>query len=83
MQIIISALHDAMKLSLTESERTINFDQKEQIRKLAGRFDAEQAAGKIADCYRTLRWIDSSVNEKLIFEELLLNLAVSDRIMVS
>ena len=83
VQIIIFALHDAMKLNLTESERTINFDQKEQIKKLAGRFDTEQAAEKIADCYRTLRWIDSSVNEKLIFEQLLLNLAVSDKITVS
>jgi len=83
VQIIISALHDAMKLNVTEDKGLINFDQKEQIKKLAGRFDAEQAAEKIADCYRTLRWIDSSVNEKLIFEQLLLNLAVSDRITVS
>jgi len=83
VQIIISALHDAMRLSVTEGKGLINFDQIEQIKKLAGRFDAEQAAEKIADCYRTLRWIDSSVNEKLIFEELLLNLAVSDRITVS
>jgi len=83
VQIIISALHDAMKLSVTPARALINFDQKEQIKKLAGRFDTEQAAEKIADCYRTLRWIDSSVNEKLIFEQLLLNLAVSDRITVS
>ena len=83
VQIIISALHDAMKLNVTEDKGLINFDQKEQIKKLAGRFDTEQAAEKIADCYRTLRWIDSSVNEKLIFEQLLLNLAVSDRIVVS
>jgi len=72
-----------MRLSVTEGKGLINFDQIEQIKKLAGRFDTEQAAEKIADCYRTLRWIDSSVNEKLIFEELLLNLAVSDRITVS
>ena len=83
VQIIISALHDAMKLNVTGPERIINFDQNEQIKKLAGRFDTEQAAEKIADCYRTLRWIDSSVNEKLIFEQLLLNLAVSDRITIS
>ncbi|MBA7620655.1 hypothetical protein ES703_28008 [subsurface metagenome] len=83
VQIIIFALHDAMKLNVTEGKGLINFDQREQIKKLAGRFDTEQAAEKIADCYRTLRWIDSSVNEKLIFEQLLLNLAVSDRITVS
>jgi len=60
----------------------INFDQKAEIQKLAERFDPEQAAEKIADCYMTLRWIDSAVNEKLIFEQLLLNLAGSDIIKV-
>jgi DNA polymerase-3 subunit delta' len=95
VQIIISALHDAMRLSVTPSpsetpkptrqaptEDLINFDQKEQIRKLAGRFDAERSAEKIADAYKTLRWIDSNVNEKLIFEQLLLNLTASDKIKV-
>jgi len=60
----------------------VNFDQKEQINKLAARFDAEQAAEKISDCYRALDWIDSSVNEKLIFEQLLLNLVDSDTIRI-
>jgi DNA polymerase III delta' subunit len=64
VQIIVSALHDAMKL------------------KLAERFDPEQLSKKIANCYRTLRQIESSVNEKLIFEQLLLNLAVSDTMRV-
>ncbi len=80
VQIIISALHDAMKLNITGGEGLINFDQKGQIKKLAERFDLEQSAEKIADAYKTLRWIDSNVNEKLIFEQLLLNLAVSDKI---
>ncbi len=64
---------------LTVSGQTeINFDQKEQVKKLADRFDAEQAAKIIADCYRMLRWVESGVNEKLIFEQMLLNLASSD-----
>jgi len=83
VQIIISALHDAMKLNVTLAKGLINFDQKEQIKKLANRFDPEQAAEKIADAYETMRWIDSNVNEKLIFEQLLLNLAVSDKISIS
>jgi len=82
VQIIISALHDAMKLNVTPAKGLINFDQRGQIQKLAGRFNPEQAAEKIADCYKTLRWIESSVNEKLIFEQLLLNLAASGRIKV-
>ena len=37
--------------------------------------DAEAAAEKIEKIYENMRWIDASVNEKLNFEELLLNLA--------
>jgi len=82
IRIVISALQDAMKLGLEADKNIINFDQKEKITKLAGRFSAEQIAGKISNCYEALRWIDASVNEKLIFEQLLLNLAVSDTMKV-
>ena len=76
VQIIILALYDAMRLNVTPTKDLVNFDQKEQIDKLARRFGPEQSAEKIADCYKALRWVDSAVNEKLIFEQLLLNLAV-------
>lgn len=82
IQIIISVLYDVMKRNTSPDKDFINFDQKAEIQKLAGHFDPEQAAEKIADCYMTLRWIDSAVNEKLIFEQLLLNLAGSDIIKV-
>ena len=79
---IISALHDAMRRSAAPAREAVNSDQKEQIASLATRFDAERAAEKIADCYRMLSWIEASVNEKLIFEQLLLSLADSDTIHV-
>jgi len=82
VQIIISGLYDAMNLNITPKKELINFDQKEKIKKLAGKFDAENAAEKISDCYKALHWLESNVNEKLIFEHLLLNLAESDRISV-
>jgi hypothetical protein len=82
VQIIISALHDVMKLNVIHREAFINFDQKDRIQKLATRFTPEQAGEKIADCYETLRWIDSSVNERLIFEQLLLNLVTSGRMRI-
>jgi DNA polymerase-3 subunit delta' len=82
IRIIISALSDAMQLNITAGKDLTNFDQKEQIKKLAGRFGPEQAAERIADCFRTLRWLDASANEKLIFEQLLLNLAISGRMKV-
>ncbi len=82
VRIIISALYDAMNLNVSPAKEAINFDQEKQIKKLAGRFDVELSAEKISDCYKVMRWIESSVNEKLIFEKLLLNLAESDRIGV-
>jgi DNA polymerase-3 subunit delta' len=78
VQIIISAMHDAMRMNLDPTGEIINFDQKEQIKILMGRYDAEQAGEKIAICYRAQRQIESSVNEKLIFEQLLLSLGSSD-----
>jgi len=71
-----------MNLNVSPAKEVINFDQKEQIKKLAGRFDAELSAEKISGCYKLLHWIESSVNEKLIFEKLLLNLAESDKMRV-
>jgi DNA polymerase-3 subunit delta' len=82
IQIIISALHDAMKLNITGPQSFINSDQKQQIQSIAKRLSPEQSAEKIADTYKTMRWIESNVNEKLIFEQLLLNLAASDTIKV-
>lgn len=80
---IVSALQDAMRRGAGAPDESANFDQKKQIEALAARFDAELAAEKIAECYRMLGWIESSVNEKLIFEQLLLNLADSDTMNVS
>jgi DNA polymerase-3 subunit delta' len=82
IQILISALNDVMLAGINKEQNEINFDQPEQIKKLTTRFDTERAALKIADCFRTLNWLESSVNEKLIFETLLLNLAETDKIAV-
>ena len=80
--IVISVLYDAMKLNVTPNEPLINFDQKGLIESLAARLGPEPLAEKIADCYRMLRWIEAAVNERLIFEQLLFNLAGSDTMTV-
>jgi len=77
VHMVISALHDAMNLNISRSDTLANFDQQNRIEALARHFDCEHAAEKVDLCYETLRWIDASVNEKLIFERLLLNLAAS------
>ena len=82
LQIIISALHDAMLLDVEPDKPAVNFDQPGQITTLARRLGPETVAAKISDCYRTIRWVESAVNEKLLFEQMLLNLADSDTIRV-
>lgn len=79
---VIAALHDAMKLDVKPENEAVNFDQKKRIEELAGRFAAEELAEKISGCYEILRWIEAGVNEKLVFEQLLFNLAESDRMSV-
>jgi DNA polymerase-3 subunit delta' len=75
IRIIISALHDAMMLNVGGTEKIINFDQMEQMRTISKRFEPEQSAARIGACYKSLHWIESSVNERLVFEQLLLDLA--------
>jgi len=79
---VIAALHDAMKLDVKPENEAVNFDQKKRIEELAGRFAVQELAAKISDCYEILRWIEAGVNEKLVFEQLLFNLAESDRMSV-
>jgi len=79
VRMVISVLYDAMKLDAKAENGTINFDQKKRIEELAGRFAAEELAREVCDCYEILRWIEAGVNEKLVFEQLLFNLAGSDR----
>ena len=74
---------DVMKAISDTSTHWINHDQKSYILGLAQKMDVETAASNVELCYRMNRWVDSSVNEKLIFEQLLLNLANSDILIVS
>jgi DNA polymerase-3 subunit delta' len=82
IRMFISAFQDVMKQKMQPAEKAVNFDQNEHVKKIAERFTPEQSSDKIADCYQMLQWIESSVNEKLIFEHLLLSLLDSDTIRV-
>jgi DNA polymerase III subunit delta' len=75
VQVLISALDDAMKQGFIKSAEMINFDQHEQIKILAKKHDPQECAELIEDCFLAVRFIDASVNEKLVFERMLLNFA--------
>lgn len=79
VRMVVSAVYDAMNSTVRPHREIINFDQNDKIDCLAGKFGPDKLAGKVADCYETFRWIEAGVNEKLVFEQLLFNLASSDR----
>jgi len=75
VQMVLAVLDDAMRAALPMDRPLINADQQSEITRFAARNDPEQAAERIADCYEALRWIEAGVNERLIFERLLLKIA--------
>jgi len=77
LRMVIAAFSDAMKLASGGPVEFINADQPRRIEAIGRRFDAEQSAGIIAKVYESIRWIEANVNEKLIFEQMLLNIAGS------
>ncbi len=83
IQMVQWAVYDAMRLLLGLPEGLVNSDQTDAIRSLAGRLDYDRAAKVVLHCQQKIQWIDNSVNEKLIFEGLLLNLAGLDILSTS
>jgi len=75
IQILLSALRDVTMVHLAADRPLINADQPEPIARLAHRLDPEPALEAVSDGYEMLRWLEDNVNERLIFERLLLRLA--------
>ncbi len=77
IQIILAALRDVTIVHLAGNRPLIHADQREQIDRLARRLDPEPALEAVGESYEMLRWLEDNVNERLIFERLLLRLARS------
>ncbi len=75
LRMITGAFNDVMRVNIQIGDKLINSDQAGEIEKLACSSDAEKAARRITKAGENMQWVDASVNEKLIFEELLLNYA--------
>jgi DNA polymerase-3 subunit delta' len=78
IQMILWAVSDAMRVSLGLEEGLVNTDQVTAVKKLAEKLDADRAGELVSQIHRKIQWVDGSVNEKLIFEGLLLNAAGLD-----
>ncbi len=77
VSMVVAVLEDVMKEPLGLPEPCCNSDQSGLIRQAATRMGPQEAAEKVAECYEAMRWIESGVNERLIFERLLLRIAGS------
>jgi DNA polymerase-3 subunit delta' len=74
-QMMALAFADAMKIEAGIVGDIVNADQQAEIKAIAGRFTAEQAAENIETCFQSTKWVDSYVNEKLVYERMLIELA--------
>ncbi len=83
IRMVACLFSDVARTASDASALWVNQDQQGCISALAQKIDAETAAANVELCYRMNHWVDSSVNEKLIFEQLLLNLTNSDILSVS
>jgi len=78
LQMVTLALSDALKLHTGKTNALVNADQTAVIRRIADKYEPEHLSLLVNRLYTLCQWVDSSVNEKLIFEQLLLNLTHSD-----
>lgn len=82
ISMVVFVLSDVMKGQFVAESEFVNFDQPDKIEALCRFFSPEDAALLIEACYESIRWVDAAVNEKLIFEHLLINIASSDKIEI-
>ncbi len=82
LRMIIGVYEDALTSSVTPGRPLIHTDQSDAIARIRQGRDAETLADGIETGYEKLRWIESHVNERLIFEQYLFRLCGCDTIHV-
>ncbi len=77
LRMVMSLMSDAMKINIDRNSEIINSDQRDLIETLANAYDIDSCIENIQKVYQSMDWVDSSVNERLIFEEMLLKFTES------
>lgn len=72
IRFVISAMGDVIKFHLGETAGMVNADQGKCIERIASRVDIDGAGERINKGYELMKWIEASVNEKLVVEQLLI-----------
>ena len=82
IEIIISALSDCLALKTGAGKKIINFEIEKELKKMSERWTAEELCSRISAAFWTLQTVDWSVNEKLIYHQLLLKILNSAKMEV-
>ncbi|MFI4912039.1 MAG: ATP-binding protein [Sedimentisphaeraceae bacterium JB056] len=73
LKMLLVMVTDMIRLSVDGSEDIVNSGQTAQIQQLCTQVDVNTAAKFVEKINSSMRWVDAYVNEKLIFEEILLH----------
>jgi DNA polymerase III gamma/tau subunit len=74
IDILLSILQDALKLDLLPPDRLANLDRTEPVKAMARSMDKDAIINAIEQAYEASRMLESAVNERLVWERLLLEL---------
>jgi DNA polymerase-3 subunit delta' len=83
VRMMLLAIEQAMKQPASGPVRPGPGGNAGEIEALAQRLGPEQAAERIEDGFEALRWIEASVNERLVFERFLLRVVIPGIMPVS
>ena len=75
INMVVSVLNDSMRLAVGYEGGLVNSEQAGCISAVASRLDADECAERIEAAFRSIGAIGSNMNEKLLYERLLLNVA--------
>ncbi|MDD5459364.1 MAG: hypothetical protein PHF37_08235, partial [Phycisphaerae bacterium] len=82
LEAVSCVFRDAMTMGIADEKKIANIDQLGEIRRIAAEKGGEGCAMAVENAYDAERRMEANVNEKLIFERLLLKLASSDTMKV-
>ena len=75
LKMFLVLICDVMRVSLSHTGGLVNADQINAVNSLCGQLDIDDAAKFVEKVNKNMLWVDAYVNEKLIFEEILLHFA--------
>ncbi|AQT67562.1 DNA polymerase III subunit gamma/tau [Anaerohalosphaera lusitana] len=75
IRMMIAFFKDVMRMQAGLEDNLVNSDQMQEVKTMASRIDPDQAAKNIEKACENMIWVEKNVNERLIFEDLLLNYA--------